>query len=182
MSNQHRDEVIRMAREAQIQARGLICNKLFGERMYQARVQVNGWTQQHAAKLLGYSTSAPLCKIEMGGKFPMWLPVMAAKVYRVSTDYLFGMVDMEHEASILDAGKKRSDALAATLRSILKITFTEAEDKTDFAARVKTILSECPDTRVLHAVEAEREACLNLIKPNATPMEIAAAIRARGQQ
>jgi hypothetical protein len=30
------------------------------------------------------------------------------------------------------------------------------------------------------AVEAEREACLSVIKPNATPMEIAAAIRARG--
>jgi hypothetical protein len=29
------------------------------------------------------------------------------------------------------------------------------------------------------AVEAEREACLNCIKPNATPMEIADAIRAR---
>ena len=27
---------------------------------------------------------------------------------------------------------------------------------------------------------AEREACLSVIKPNATPMEIAAAIRARG--
>jgi hypothetical protein len=26
----------------------------------------------------------------------------------------------------------------------------------------------------------EREACLSVIKPNATPMEIAAAIRARG--
>ena len=28
--------------------------------------------------------------------------------------------------------------------------------------------------------EREREACLDCIKPNATPMEIAAAIRARG--
>ena len=28
--------------------------------------------------------------------------------------------------------------------------------------------------------KAEREACLSVIKPNATPMEIAAAIRARG--
>ena len=27
----------------------------------------------------------------------------------------------------------------------------------------------------------EREACLSCIKPNATPMEVAAAIRARGQ-
>ena len=30
------------------------------------------------------------------------------------------------------------------------------------------------------AIQAEREACLSVIKPNATPMEIAAAIRARG--
>jgi hypothetical protein len=29
------------------------------------------------------------------------------------------------------------------------------------------------------ALAAEREACLSVIKPNATPMEIAAAIRAR---
>ena len=29
--------------------------------------------------------------------------------------------------------------------------------------------------------ESERDACLSCIKPNATPMEVAAAIRARGQ-
>ena len=41
------------------------------------------------------------------------------------------------------------------------------------------------DVDELKAFEAlvrsdEREACLSVIKPNATPMEIAAAIRARG--
>ena len=30
--------------------------------------------------------------------------------------------------------------------------------------------------------EKEREACLNCIKPNSTPMEVAAAIRARGNK
>ena len=34
---------------------------------------------------------------------------------------------------------------------------------------------------VADGAAAEREACLNEIKPNATPMEIAAAIRARGK-
>lgn len=72
-------------------------NKLFGERMYQARVKVNGWTQQHAAALLGYKTSAPLAKIEMGGKFPLWLVGVAAKVYRVSTDFLMGVSDFDYE-------------------------------------------------------------------------------------
>jgi hypothetical protein len=33
---------------------------------------------------------------------------------------------------------------------------------------------------MINGVETEREACLKEIKPNATPMEIAAAIRARG--
>lgn len=72
-------------------------NKLFGERMYQARVTVNGWSQQYAAQLLGYKTSSPLTKIEMGGKFPIWLPAVAAKVYRVSVDYLLGVVDFDYE-------------------------------------------------------------------------------------
>jgi hypothetical protein len=36
------------------------------------------------------------------------------------------------------------------------------------------------DAMVSLARADEREACLSVIKPNATPMEIAAAIRARG--
>jgi hypothetical protein len=89
-------------------------NRVFGERMYKARVDINGWSQQHAARLLGYSNSSPLAKIEMGGKFPQWLPGAAAKVFGVTTDFLLGVSDFDYEcrrpgteweAAVLDSNK-----------------------------------------------------------------------------
>jgi hypothetical protein len=89
-------------------------NQVFGERMYKARVEINGWSQQHAARLLGYSNSSPLAKIEMGGKFPQWLPGAAAKAYNVTTDFLLGVSDFDYEcrrpgteweAAVLDSNK-----------------------------------------------------------------------------
>lgn len=74
-------------------------NKVFGERMYRARQEINGWTQLQAAKLLGYATSSPLAKIEAGGKFPLWLPTVASRVYRVTTDYLLGVADVDYEVA-----------------------------------------------------------------------------------
>lgn len=71
--------------------------RTFAERMYRARVEINGFSQQHAAKLLGYKNSSPLAKIEQGGKYPLWLPAVAARIYRVSADYLMGLCDFEYE-------------------------------------------------------------------------------------
>lgn len=71
--------------------------KVFGERMYKARVELNGWTQLHAAKMLGFSNSSPLAKIEMGEAFSRTMPQIAARVYRVSTDYLLGINDFDFE-------------------------------------------------------------------------------------
>lgn len=71
--------------------------RIFGERMYKARVDLNGWTQLHAAKLLGFSNSSPLAKIEMGEAFSRTMPTIAARVYRVSTDYLLGVSDFDYE-------------------------------------------------------------------------------------
>lgn len=74
-------------------------NRVFGERMYAARVDICGWNQQHAARQLGYATSAPLAKIEAGGKFPLWLPPVAARVYRVTTDFLLGVSEVDYEVA-----------------------------------------------------------------------------------
>ena len=71
--------------------------KVFAERMYKARVEINNWTQLHAAKMLGFSNSSPLAKIEMGESFARTMPGIAARVYRVSTDYLLGISDFEYE-------------------------------------------------------------------------------------
>ena len=54
---------------------------------------------------------------------------------------------------------KRADALAATIAALRDIVTSEAESKADFIVRVRNVLGACPDQRVLHAVEAEREAC-----------------------
>jgi transcriptional regulator with XRE-family HTH domain len=71
--------------------------KVFAERMFKARHELNGWTQLHAAKMLGFSNSSPLAKIEMGESFARTLPGIAARVYRVSTDYLLGISDFDYE-------------------------------------------------------------------------------------
>lgn len=71
--------------------------KVFAERMYKARTDINGWTQQHAAKMLGFSNSSPLVKIEMGESFARVMPGIAARVYGVSTDYLLGISDFDYE-------------------------------------------------------------------------------------
>lgn len=97
----------------------------------------------------------------------------------------------DSERRLLEAEKKRADALAATINGILNITTTDAEGKADFVKRVNAILSQCPDARVLHAVEAEREACAKLADDYATWggsnffnwfKRLSSAIRARGQQ
>jgi hypothetical protein len=71
--------------------------KVFAERMFKARVDLNGWTQLHAATMLGFSNSSPLAKIEMGEAFARNMPAIAARVYRVSTDYLLGVSDFDYE-------------------------------------------------------------------------------------
>ncbi len=55
--------------------------------------------------------------------------------------------------------ERRADALAATIRAIREIVTTPHETKDAFIARVRFVLSSCPDEHVLRAVELEREAC-----------------------
>jgi transcriptional regulator with XRE-family HTH domain len=67
--------------------------KTFGERMLQAR-ELCGYSQKKAAKLLGYSNSSKLAKIEAASdtnSVPLWLIPRAAEVYEVSIDFLFGV-------------------------------------------------------------------------------------------
>lgn len=90
-------ERIAPASEKARKAEDVALRKVFAERMYHARTEINGWTQQHAAKMLGFGNSSPLAKIEMGEAFSRTMPTIAARVYRVSTDYLLGVSDFEYE-------------------------------------------------------------------------------------
>ena len=83
-------EKARRAEEAKLR-------RVFGERMYRARVEINGLPQLEAAKLLGFSNSSSLAKIEMGESFSRAMPVIAAKAYRVTTDFLLGVCDFDYE-------------------------------------------------------------------------------------
>lgn len=77
------------ARHAQA---GLV--KTIGERLRFARESICNLSQVEAAQRLGYSNSAKLSKIERATdtcSIPLWLIYRAAKVYMVSTDYLFGL-------------------------------------------------------------------------------------------
>lgn len=85
------------ASEKQRRVEDVRIRQVFGERMYKARVDINGWNQKHAAKMLGFGNSSPLAKIEMGESFARTLPSIAARVYRVSTDYLLGISDFVDE-------------------------------------------------------------------------------------
>jgi transcriptional regulator with XRE-family HTH domain len=69
--------------------------KVIGDRMRQARELCN-LTQITASKRLGYKTSSKLSKIETAtnaSSVPFWLIERAARVYEVSTDFLFGRID-----------------------------------------------------------------------------------------
>lgn len=79
--------------KAAIKARLIYTNKVFGERMVEARELCN-LTQVDAARKMGYSGSSGLCKIESGKytrTIPGWVAPVASEVYDVSTDFLFGI-------------------------------------------------------------------------------------------
>lgn len=82
--------------------------------------------------------------------------------FHVGDQFVAGASETELEAfaELVRADEtKRADALAATIAALRDIVTSEAESKADFIARVRDVLGACPDQRVLHAVEAEREAC-----------------------
>jgi transcriptional regulator with XRE-family HTH domain len=67
--------------------------KTLGERMKTAR-ELCGLSQLKAAKLLGYTNSSKLAKIEGSiDSVPLRLIPKAAEIYGVSVDYLFGVSD-----------------------------------------------------------------------------------------
>ncbi|MCB0176528.1 MAG: helix-turn-helix domain-containing protein [Anaerolineae bacterium] len=75
--------------------------KVIGQRLKEAREYAN-YTQNDAAKLLGYRNSSKLAKIENGtdtSSVPLWLILDAARLYQVSIDFIFGdCSDWEHGA------------------------------------------------------------------------------------
>lgn len=126
--------------------------RVFSERMFRARVELRGWNQLHAARLLGYRNSSTLAKIEQGGKFPLWLPTAAAKVYGVTTDFLFGLCDYEFEVrapgteweqSILNANKANFQILmgehAKYLAKMARTTRVTVDGLGDVVARATEV-------------------------------------------
>lgn len=103
---------------------------------------------------------------------------------------------LKHFAALVIAQQqKRADALAETIVALRCVVTNDTETKSDFITRVKAILSACPDTRVLQAVLAEREACAELCEAERerlfewgygfqviTADKLANAIRARGEK
>lgn len=73
--------------------------KIFAQRMLTARVDIAGLSQLEAARRMGFSNSSPLAKIELGASFSRTMPLVAARVYRVSTDFLLGVSDFQDECS-----------------------------------------------------------------------------------
>ena len=73
-----------------------------------------------------------------------------------------GMVTVGHMREKIEAERKRADALAATVAALRDVVTTSAETKEEFVSRVRAVLGEDPDARVLGAVLAERERCAKL--------------------
>lgn len=69
--------------------------RTIGERLRQAR-ELSCLSQSEAARRFGYSNPSKLSKVESAtdtNSVPLWLVCAAAKVYEVSVDYLFGIVN-----------------------------------------------------------------------------------------
>jgi transcriptional regulator with XRE-family HTH domain len=67
--------------------------RIVGERFIAAR-NINGYHQQEAAEMIGYTNGTQLSLVESGGRLPP-LPVFirAVEVFGVSVDYLLGLSD-----------------------------------------------------------------------------------------
>ena len=120
---------------------------------------------------------------EAGAKTPrsIWPPTLA-----MSID--FTTEQLERFAALVAAAERnRADALAATAAALRDVVTTDAETKEEFVGRVRAVLGEDPDARVLGAVLAERERCAKVAEAEprvwdmyapAPQTRIAAAIRA----
>jgi transcriptional regulator with XRE-family HTH domain len=100
--------------------------KTIGERLRVAR-ELCGYSQQKAAKLLGYSNSSKLAKIEAASdtnSVPLWLIPKAAEVYQVSIDYLFGVSDNWERDPIISQEQQIGQWLEARWQQV-----QEAQDR-----------------------------------------------------
>ena len=89
--------------------------RTIGERLREARELCN-MSQSVAAKRLGYANPSKLSKVERATdtmSVPLWLIAKAAKVYGVSTDYLFGITD-SWDGSPLSKSRETNEWLLQT--------------------------------------------------------------------
>lgn len=87
--------------------------KTIGGRLRQARELCN-LSQLEAAKMLGYSNSSKLAKMERAvdcSSIPLWLIDRAAKLYEVSVDFLFGTADDWYTSPRMDQERQVSSWL-----------------------------------------------------------------------
>jgi transcriptional regulator with XRE-family HTH domain len=90
--------------------------KKIGERMREARELCN-YSQQEAAKRLGYRNSSKLAKIEHATDIqsvPLSVIVKAARIYDVSADYLLGLSDDFESEERLNVERHVTDWLVRT--------------------------------------------------------------------
>jgi len=80
-----------------------------GARLREAR-EMACFSQQQAAKMLGYSNSTKLSKIESGkhsSQIPLWVLKRSAELYDVSLDYLTGVTEtMERDEDKRSIGRE----------------------------------------------------------------------------
>lgn len=110
--------------------------------------ELNGWSQTEAAHALGFSMSGQLSLIEAGKKTPpLDLIARASEVFCVSTDYLFGLSDVEDRdpklarraalrAFIGAAVNGLADTLADTGERLIEAPTVDAEPLAATAGRV----------------------------------------------
>ncbi|MFK5950339.1 MAG: hypothetical protein QM500_16395 [Methylococcales bacterium] len=122
--------------------------KVIGVRMVEAR-KLCGLTQINAAKLLGYSNSSKLAKIENASdtdSVPFMLIHKASGVYKVSMDFLYGVTDVYERDPVLAQQKQIEQWLFNQYSTI----------REDESKQLKTVLKRVVDLEGVAANSAKR--------------------------
>jgi transcriptional regulator with XRE-family HTH domain len=136
--------------------------KTIGARMAAAR-ELNGFSQQKAAQLLGYANSSKLAKIEAASdtnSVPLWLISKAAEVYQVSIDFLFGISDDWERDPVIAQEKQIEDWLASQWQYV-----KDAQDHAFKALHAKQVELSAAIDRTLRRSKENLE-CVERVRQN----------------
>lgn len=153
---------IRVSRPDETLAEQVRLIKMIGRRMRESREELAGFSQIEAAKLLGYSNSSKLAKIEGAtdtNSVPLLTILRAAQVYEVSIDFLFGVADdwerdpqLCRERAIgrwlyehLDRARTRDVAIFAELAQRIEIATAQITQLANGAERASSAFDRFAD-------------------------------------